>query len=232
MLFGEHSSGQSKKALAKQLGLDGEIVSIYETINAVHIKMTSEEAHRLSLDKRVLHVHQDRWTTTATQTSPGWALDRLDEQTATLDNTYNDTPSTGAGRTIYILDSGLDLENTAVAAEFTDSLGNIRASVIWDVNGDQGVIPDFGKDCIGHGTQVASIAAGNTYGVAKGATVIAAKITQDSLLTCLPNAATSTSILAFDWLATNAPAGSIVNWSQGLKYFHIRSRRKRAGIEF
>ena len=81
--FGEHSTGQSKEDLAARLELSGEIVSIFETINAVHIKMDSEEAHRLSLDERVLHVEQDMIVTaTATQTNPGWGLDRLDELTA------------------------------------------------------------------------------------------------------------------------------------------------------
>ncbi len=40
--------------------------------------------------------------------------------------------NTGAGREIYILDSGLDLSNPTVAAQFGG-----RASVIWDVNRGQ-----------------------------------------------------------------------------------------------
>ncbi len=61
--FGEHSSGQSKEQLAAQLELDGQVLSIYDTINAAHIQMTPDEAHRLSLDKRVLRVEQDRVVT-------------------------------------------------------------------------------------------------------------------------------------------------------------------------
>lgn len=58
---------------------------------------------------------------------------------------------------------------------------------------------------------VASAAAGNTKGTAKGATVIMAKITDG----CTGSSQTSTSITAFDWLRDNAPAGTIVNWSHG-----------------
>ena len=189
---------QSKEKLAAQLNLKGKVVSILETINAVHVNMTADEAQRLSLDPRVLHVQQDMIATAALQNNPGWAVDRLDEVTPLLDNTYNDSPSNGTGRTIYILDSGIALGNATVAAEFSG-----RASVIWDVNGSTG------NDCLGHGTQVASAAAGNTYGTAKGATVIAAKITTG----CTDSTAVSTSITLFNWLAANAPRGSIANWS-------------------
>jgi hypothetical protein len=196
---GMHSTGQSKEKLAAQLNLKGKVVSILETINAVHVNMTADEAQRLSLDPRVLYVQQDMIATAAIQNNPGWALDRLDEVTPLLDNTYNDSPSNGTGRTIYILDSGIALGNATVAAEFGG-----RASVIWDVN-----TGGTGNDCFGHGTQVASAAAGNTYGTAKGATVIAAKITTD----CTGNTSTSTSTTLFNWLAANAPRGSIANWS-------------------
>ncbi|MEN9461304.1 MAG: hypothetical protein RIS84_1324 [Pseudomonadota bacterium] len=196
---GMHSTGQSKEKLAAQLNLKGKVISILETINAVHVNMTADEAQRLSLDPRVLYVQQDMIATAAIQNNPGWALDRLDEVTPLLDNTYNDSPSNGTGRTIYILDSGIALGNATVAAEFGG-----RASVIWDVN-----TGGTGNDCFGHGTQVASAAAGNTYGTAKGATVIAAKITTD----CTGNTSTSTSTTLFNWLAANAPRGSIANWS-------------------
>ena len=53
------SSGQSKEALAQELGLDGEIVSIFETINAILVKVDAEEADRLSQDERVLTVEKD-----------------------------------------------------------------------------------------------------------------------------------------------------------------------------
>lgn len=165
--------------------------------------MTADEAQRLSLDPRVLYVQQDMIATAAIQNNPGWALDRLDEVTPLLDNTYNDSPSNGTGRTIYILDSGIALGNATVAAEFGG-----RASVIWDVN-----TGGAGNDCLGHGTQVASAAAGNTYGTAKGANVIAAKITTG----CTRNSTTATSTTLFNWLAANAPRGSVVNWSYALE---------------
>lgn len=204
--FGAHSTHQSKENLAGQMGLEGEVISIFETINAIHVKMDAKEAEKWKNDYRVEYVEQDMIATTAetTQNNPGWGLDRIDERSATLDSTYRYT-NTGAGQTIYILDTGLTLGNTAVAAEFGD-----RATIFWDVNGGAG------RDCNGHGTRVASVAAGNTKGVAKGANLIIAKIAIDTTnQPCTGNSAVSTSVLAFNWLAMNAPAGTIVNWSHG-----------------
>lgn len=55
---------------------------------------------------------------------------------------------------------------------------------------------------------------GATHGVAKGATLIVAKITSG----CTGNSDTATWALAFNWLAANAPRGTIVNLSSGLSY--------------
>lgn len=196
--FGEHSSWQTRQEVADKINLKGEVVSIFDNINAIHVKMDAKEAYRLSRDKRVLLVEQDMLTTTSTtKTNSGWGLGRIDEQTSNSDDEY-DYSFTGSGRTIYVLDSGLNIGTTNVDNEFGG-----RASVIWDINGLGG------DDCQGHGSRVSSAAAGSTYGVAKGATLIMAKITN----ACTIGSNVSTSVLAFNWLATNAPEGTIVNWS-------------------
>ncbi|EDN68838.1 secreted protein [Beggiatoa sp. PS] len=57
--FGESSTMQSKQEIAEKIGLNGEVISIFETINAIHVKMDAQEAQRLSLDERVLYVEPD-----------------------------------------------------------------------------------------------------------------------------------------------------------------------------
>lgn len=180
--FGQHGTGQNKSEVVEALGLNGEVAAIFETINAAHIKMSAEEAERLRGHPAVLNIEQDRiLTTQTTQTNPGWGLDRIDQSVPPLNNTYVYS-SSGAGQTIYILDSGLNPTYPAVAAEFGG-----RASVIYDVNGGSG------NDCFGHGTEVASAAAGNTHGVAKGASLVIAKITNG----CTNGSYASTSVLVF-----------------------------------
>jgi hypothetical protein len=196
--FGENGTGQSKEALAAALGLNGKVVSIFETISAAHINMNAAEAARLSQRPDAVRVEQNvRTTTAATQFNPGWGLDRLD-QTGTFLNQQYVYNSNGAGQTVYVLDTGLDLSNSVVSAEFGG-----RASIIYDVNGGSGA------DCYGHGTQVASDIAGQNKGVAKGATLVTAKITSG----CTGTSDTATWALAFNWLAANAPHGTIVNLS-------------------
>lgn len=201
--FGEHTTGQSKEGLALDLGIRGQVVSIFDAINAAHLKVDADEANRLRKDPRVLRVERDMRTTAAqtVQLNPGWALDRLDQPLPPLNNQYVYNAS-GAGQTIYILDTGLTLANPAVAAEFGG-----RATVFWDVNNAGGL------DCHGHGTQVASVAAGASRGLAKGATLIIAKITD----ACTRNSTVATAVLAFNWLAANAPRGTIANYSYGFQ---------------
>lgn len=68
--FGEHSSGQSKAEIAAALNLVGEVVSIFETINAIHVRVDAAEAERLSRHPLVAAVEQDRYSVAMTQPRP------------------------------------------------------------------------------------------------------------------------------------------------------------------
>ena len=97
----------------------------------------------------------------------GWGLVRT---------SYHDTPdytsqpyryeNQGAGVDIYILDTGVDVAHS----EFQG-----RAYYGMVANG----LNTSEKDMNGHGTNVAGIAAGQTYGMAKNATIISCKILGD-----------------------------------------------------
>lgn len=199
--FDQPTSGQTKEQLATALGLRGQVKYIYDAINAANLTIDDEEAASLTKDPRVLRVEKNHWgTTSTTQSNPGWALDRIDQTSLTLNSayTYNNT---GAGFTIYIIDTGLDLSKAGVIAEFGS-----RASILWDINGGTGA------DCNSHGTMVASTAAGATKGTAKGATLQIAKITGG----CTGSSSEADWTLAFNWLATNASSGSIANLSSSV----------------
>lgn len=100
------------------------------------------------------------------QTDAPWHLDRVDERSPfSFDSTYSYT-LTGAGVDIYVMDSGI---NTA-HEEFT---GRVEAGANFATG--EGTPTDI-EDCAGHGTHVAGIAAGTTYGVAKGATIIPVRV--------------------------------------------------------
>lgn len=199
--FGKHSTGQSMKKIANKLNLKGEVFAILDNTNTILVKMDKNEVRRLSKDKRILRISPIAKTRDfVVQDDPGWGLDRIDEVSSVL-NTEYDYTSTGVGRTIWVLDTGLDLNNTNVANEFDG-----RASVFWDVNGGNGA------DCVGHGTKVSMAAAGETYGVAKEAILVMVKLSND----CTSERDPGIDIMAFNWIATNLPAGTIVNYSRGL----------------
>jgi serine protease len=163
--------------------------------------MNAQEAQLLRQDKRVLHIEPNIIShTQGYETNMGWGLDRINSQTPYLDNIYT-WNATGSGRTIYVLDSGV---NTSLP-EFGG-----RAVTFYDFTGGSG------QDCNGHGTAVASAAGGNSFGVAKGVSIISLKITDVNPGDhCTGSSNAATLITSFDWLAANAPAGTIVNVSSG-----------------
>lgn len=133
---------------------------------------------------------------------PSWGLDRVDQRTLPLDGRFT-TARTGAGVNVYIVDSGIrsthaDLAGRVVAAwtAIEDGLG--------------------AEDCHGHGTRVAGIAAGTTYGIAKGATLFSVRV-----LDCALQGSTSQVIAALDWVVANHVPPAVINLSMSAPYSSI-----------
>jgi hypothetical protein len=128
------------------------------------------------------------------QSPAPWWLDRIDQRTATLDNAYN-WPSSGAGVTVYILDSGIRITHQ-------DFEG--RASYGYDFVSNT----TTASDCNGHGTHIAGSVGGRLYGVAKGASLVSVRV-----LDCNGAGTTSNIIAALDWVARNHVSPAIANLS-------------------
>jgi subtilisin family serine protease len=123
--------------------------------------------------------------------APSWGLDRINQQFSLTvgDNLYS-AGYTGAGTVIYLLDSGI----TPSASEFG---ARIRYAHNWAPDANGVVDPDNTADCHNHGTMVASLAAGATYGVAKEAELVNLRV-----LDCdnrYPNSG-ATVIAAINWM--------------------------------
>lgn len=93
-----------------------------------------------------------------------WALNRIDGK---LDDKFVRSPYDGTGVDIYIVDTG-------TYAGHNEFGGRVTKGTRFLV-GEPGSI-DGNTDCNGHGTHVASLAAGKTFGVATGARIIPIRV--------------------------------------------------------
>jgi len=167
------------------------------------VSIPDGQARGLLRDPRVKFVEQSCriHLSAITQGSPGWALDRVDEVFRPTDNSYQYSES-GAGIHIYVLDSGI-----ASNSEFNDYLGYSRL-----LNGTDLVSGGNGKtDGCGHGTAVASDAAGLTYGVAKGAYLHPVRMADNSC----NSGGTANAVSGINWVINNNnnDAASVLNIS-------------------
>ena len=109
------------------------------------------KASRLANDPTVDYVEADQSVELSQVAS--WGLDRVDQRDLPLSNTYT-APGTGATANVYVIDSGIHAHN---------DFGSRLKAGFTAVNDGHGT-----DDCAGHGTFVAGIIGGTTYGVAKG----------------------------------------------------------------
>jgi subtilisin family serine protease len=128
----------------------------------------------------------------AQQCNVPWGLDRIDARDV-RDQSYLMYHGFGSGVNVYVIDSGIRTSHE----EFEG-----RASVGFDAFGGTG------QDCHGHGTHVAGIAGGKTYGVAKQVNLIAVRV-----LDCFNSGTVSGAIAGVDWVRGNRVAPAVVNMS-------------------
>eukprot|EP00835_Amoeboradix_gromovi_P001463 NODE_67_length_23829_cov_0.557059.p2 type:complete len:502 gc:universal NODE_67_length_23829_cov_0.557059:13792-15297(+) len=131
----------------------------------------------------------------------GWYLDRIDQYNLPLDGKYHFN-FTGKGTNIYIIDSGVILNNNP-------ELQN-RVSMPWKASH----INETTDDCTGHGSHIASIAAGKNIGVAKLANVLVLRVLDG----CNSEEATAREediVAALTWLRDNIKKPAVINMSLG-----------------
>jgi subtilisin family serine protease len=133
----------------------------------------------------------------ATQFSPPWGLDRIDQRTLPLNGRYDYGESTGAGVRVYIVDTGVRGTHNEFAGRIVPGYSPFDAT--------QGL-----EDCNGHGTHVAGTAAGTTYGVAKAATIVPVRV-----FNCSNSGTVGDAINGLNWIVGTNPAGTpgVVNMS-------------------
>lgn len=186
------------RRLAAQAG--GSVLLTYGTaLKGFAGKIPAAAVAQLRGHPAVAYVEQDQLAfKDVTQAGATWGLDRVDQRDRPLSTTYSYT-TTGAGVRAYIIDTGIEYGHADLAG---------RAVFGFDGYTDG----RNGADCDGHGTHVAGTVGGTTWGIAKGATLVAVRV-----LDCGGSGAYSTVIAGVDWVTADHAAGqpAVANMSLG-----------------
>ena len=147
----------------------------------------ADGARRLAADPRVARVEEDAHVHASgvQMDPPSWGLDRMDQRSAALDGAFRFNAD-GAGIHLFVIDTGLRTTHVEFAGrvDTADSYGAVADGA--------GI-----EDCNGHGTFVTGIAAGTTFGGAKGVTIHPVRV-----LGCDGSGALSDVIAGVDWITS------------------------------
>ncbi len=199
---GRASSKVATKSSAKTKKRGSFDFSFKKVLNAAVIQVPESAVSGLLRNPKVLSIEQDASVsadpTPVTQVGAPWGLDRIDQRTLPLSNSFS-SPSSGAGVSVYVIDTGID----AAHPEF----GGRVAPGFDAIDGGDGR-----TDCNSHGTHVAGTVGSTTYGVAKAATLVPIRV-----LGCDGSGTYAGVIAGLDWIAQNRTSGAkaIANMSLG-----------------
>lgn len=172
---------------------------VYDAVlNGFAAQLNRGQLTALQHNPQVDYIEQDMEVKAdATQTSPTWGLDRIDQRRLPLSGSYTYNRA-GWGVRVYIIDSGIQTSHPDFGG---------RATAVYDAFGGNG------QDCNGHGTHVAGTVGGARYGVAKGVYLRAVRV-----LGCNGSGSWSGIIAGINWVANNHVKPAVANMSLGGGY--------------
>ncbi|HET7585205.1 MAG TPA: S8 family serine peptidase [Gemmatimonadaceae bacterium] len=119
--------------------------------------------------------------------TPSWGLDRVDQRTG-LNNAYS-FATTASNVIAYIIDTGIRLDHVDFGGRAVTGVDEVTAG-------------GNANDCNGHGTHVSGTVGGNSFGIAKGVTLVAVRV-----LGCNGSGSLSGVIAGIDFVTSDHSAG-------------------------
>lgn len=126
-------------------------------------------------------------------TIPPWHLDRIDQRALPMNNEYSVT-NTADDILVYLIDSGVNIDHE----EFE---GRVRVGYDFVRYTEDGT-----PDCTGHGTHIAGLIAGKTYGVAKKASIVSLRVYD-----CSNRASVTAVVNALHWVLAHSKSSCFLN---------------------
>ena len=182
-------------------GLGADVVEVYRDVfSGAAVVADTSVVDQIWADPLVARVEPDRLMSFSAvdQLNPPWGLDRIDQRSLPVSKTYT-YASSGGGVSAYVIDSG-------IFAGHVEFGGRVRSGFTTVLDG-RGT-----DDCMGHGTHVAGILGGQTYGVAKSVSLVAVRV-----LDCSGVTTESQLIDGLDWVIADHQPGvpAVANISIG-----------------
>lgn len=168
-----------------------------EAVQTLTMKASDEDAKAVAGEPDVAEVDANMVlrNTTLTSPAPSWGLERIDQlPSAVTPSTWVNAYSwiaTGAGVDAFILDSGIMTTNVDFGGRATND-----ADFVFD--GQPGWCASTVTAAAGHGTEVASIVGGTTYGVAKQVRLHSVRVVD-----CDNNSSTGSILQGLEWIYNN-----------------------------
>ena len=177
------------------------LITKHDTRDAFSAESSRLQRIYASGEDSILSYEQDQEVNIdlSSQPSPPWHLDRINQRALPLDNAFKFDGSE-ENVNIYIADTGIRVSHNEFEGRAAGAFSAVSGN-------------PAGQDCHGHGTHVAALTGGRTYGVSKNA-----KIWDVRVLDCRGSGSTSGILQGMNWIAANARKPAVVNMSLGGSY--------------